>query len=456
MADSLLRTSLLRTGHVISALAVLLAAAAMLNAQERLERFPAIEAEAASYTAPLESFPSVGAAPAIGSTRIFDQPSPPFDEAPIVFSDGSTVTGGLPNGDVYEPVITENVYTPAPPNYFIRGLVRGYYQNDQRIEFTGLEETFGAEAAMQAALWREANGWLVQVDTELFLNQPFDRNILVDSPTRRSFANNFDIEPLQISQLYVTAKRNDFSISLGRFVTPFGRVWFPTLQNDLNDAPFIRSEVILWRETGALLQYNPGPLVVAVGAVNGGPNRDANSSKAGIARIGLNMPQYAAGVSIKKQDGIGSEGQKTTNNHIGADVMATFGRWRFSGEVIYDEYGLRRPFDPNQVTWGRSLYFREQNIGRHVPIKGAGWYANVNYDGPKWFVMLNYGEYYPQQIGVREHDQINRRGILKLIHHHSDDFDIYSTMLLENSLSQAFDGRSRIGKSITAGFQLNL
>lgn len=390
------------------------------------------------------------------SIEHFDLSPPPNAVPPVAANCVRTSHSAYGQAGYFETAVPKfgKVFTPTQPTYFVRGVARAYYLNDQRLEFTGQEATFGAEAAVRGAIWRESNGWLVQADAELFFNQPFDRNILVDSPSRASFAHNFDIEPVEISQLYLSAKRGDFSFSVGKFVTPFGRAWFPSYQNDRNDAPFIRSEAILWRETGLLLQYQPGPWRIAAAAVNGGLNRDTNSSKALLARLGFQLERCAGGISIKHQDGIGSEGQKTINNHIGADLMVNFGRWRFSAEVIRDQYGLRRPLDPNSITWGRSYYFREVNIGRHVAINGTGWYLNVNYDGPKWFLAFNYGEYYPQQIGNRGHDQVNHRAIAKAIYHHSDVWDIYLTGMIEDSLELVFAGRDRVGRSLTTGFQM--
>ena len=60
-----------------------------------------------------------------------------------------------------------------------------------------------SRASSTAAFTSRLGAWEAEVETEMFLNQPFDRNILQDNPERASFAGNFDIEPLQISQLYV-------------------------------------------------------------------------------------------------------------------------------------------------------------------------------------------------------------------------------------------------------------
>src|SRR5262249_37302066 len=116
---------------------------------------------------------------------------------------------------------------PSDIAYHFNGKGRGYYINDQRIEFTGVEATFAVEGVLEGGVIQRAGGWDLSFETQLFLNQPFGRNILMDTPERRSFAANFDIDTLQISQLYLGARYGDFYTALGRFVTPFGRFYFP-------------------------------------------------------------------------------------------------------------------------------------------------------------------------------------------------------------------------------------
>jgi hypothetical protein len=176
----------------------------------------------------------------------------------------------------------------------------------------------------------------VQVEGELFLNQPFDRNIFQDTPERVSFAHNFDIEPLQISQLRLSAQHGALTTTVGRFVTPFGRFYYPLYRNNFDDSPFLRSEAILYRETGLLVEYQPGIWDLAAAVVNGGFEQDTNSSKAFIGRAGIDCDWLACGVSIKEQDGIGSENQKVYKNHFGCDAMVRRGAWTLSAEAIYD------------------------------------------------------------------------------------------------------------------------
>lgn len=342
------------------------------------------------------------------------------------------------------------------PAFWFSALGRGYYSNDQRIEFTGQESTFGVEGILAGSVARECLGWTAGLTAELYLNQPFDRNILVDNPVRRSFRGNFEIDPLEISQLYVSLRQGDALFALGKMVTPFGRTYFPLYKNDRSDAPFIRTESILWRETGLLLQYEPGSFVFTAALVNGGLDLDTNSSKGGISRVGLRGESFAAGISAKYQDGIGSEGQKEYNRHLGVDAMFLRGPWILSTEAIYDEYGFRRPFDPLDITWQRSIYNRDLFLAPGRPLQGLGYYADVGYHGEAWLAMLNYGEFYPRPVGDAIHDRVTRRGIVKLIRHWNDNLDSYGMVMVENDMPTNQIGRRSSGVNVLFGLQFAL
>ena len=334
---------------------------------------------------------------------------------------------------------------------------RSYYMNDQRIEFTGQEATFAVEGVVRGSYTRRTGEWETSVLGELFLTQPYDRNMLVDTAERRSYRSNFEIEPLEIQQLFFSTRYNDFLIGLGKMPTPFGRTYFPILRNDFSDAPFIRTESILWRETGGLVQYDPGPMVFSMAITNGGPERDANSSKALVARAGWDGDGYAFGASVKEHDGVGSENQKTYKSHVGIDGMVRMGRWTLSGEAIYDKYGLKRPsFNPENITWGRSIYYRDVNFINAEPIHGVGYYANLGYEGENWDLMFNYGEFDPQEIGIPQHDVTTRRGIAKAIYHLFPQGDVFVSWIQETDLLNAQDGRHRKGTSMLIGVQFGL
>jgi hypothetical protein len=338
--------------------------------------------------------------------------------------------------------------------YWLGGRARGYYLNDQRIEFTGMEATFAVEGVLEGGLSQRIGDWETTLNAQLFLNQPFDRNILEDTPTRRAFAPNFNIDPLQISQLSIGMRRGDLYAALGRFVTPFGRFYFPNYRNNFDDSPFIRSNAIGFRETGLLLQWDPNFWMFQAALTNGGFGQDTNSSKALVARAGIDTPWAALGTSIKVQDGIGSETQKVFNNHIGADGMIRFGNWTLSGEVIYDEYGLRRPGTAlNDIFWGRSLYFRDLNKGFAVPITGWGYYANLGYEGPCWSITLNYGDFYPGQIGDPRQDLPIHRWLTKASRYWTPQLETYAVLLLENKRIDDLDSTPRKGIYVIFGTQ---
>ena len=339
-------------------------------------------------------------------------------------------------------------------DYHLGGRGRGYYINDQRIEFTGQEATFAVEGVLEGGVTQACGEWETLCEAELFLNQPYDRNILVDNDDRRSIAANFDIEPLQISQFYVGARRGDFFLALGRFVTPFGRFYFPNYRNNFDDSPFIRSEAIRFRETGVLMQWDPGIWNLAAALTNGGYEQDTNSSKALVARAGVDAPWAALGASVKVQDGIGSETQKTYNSHAGLDAMVRVGNWTLSGEVIWDEYGLRRPGTVlTDIFWGRSLYFRDLNNGDEVPLTGVGYYVNLGYEGPAWSVSFNYGDFRPEQIGDVRHDTPIHRGLIKASRFWTRNLETYSVVMLENSRDDGLDNHPRKGVYLLGGCQ---
>lgn len=426
----------------------------------QLERLPTPALDAlspSSHVAQASTFPN-SATDAVGSEypSTFDLPaSPPYETLPPATATSPATPG-------YEP------YSPPPSclhgccgddlSWYVGGKARGYYWNDQRIEFTGQEATFGVEGVIQAGADQQVGAWQMGVDTEVFLNQPFDRNILIDSPERIAFAPNYDIDLVQISQLYFSARKGDFYAAAGRFVTPFGRFYFPNYFNNFVDSPFIRSEAILFRETGGLVQWDPEPFVFTAALTNGGPERDTNSSKALISRIGVERDWFALGTSIKLQDGIGSEHQKTFNQHVGVDAMIRGGRWTLSAEAIYDEYGLRKPgLGLNDISWGRSIYYRELNNGFLEPMTGFGYYVDLGYRGLKWEWHFNYGDYFPQQqMGIAAHDEPVHRGLVHASYHFTNHFETYAIALVENQVDLDFADRIRYGSGLAFGMQFTL
>lgn len=337
----------------------------------------------------------------------------------------------------------------------IGSIFRSYYVNDQRIQWSGVEATFGVEAAVKADINRKIKGGNIRAASEIFLNQPFDQNILTDE-SRAAYIPNFKVTPCQIAQLYIGVTKRNFSFALGRKETNFGKTYSLPLLNSYFAQPFIRTEAILRFETGAFLAYNPGILDFTLALVNGGPEKDTNSSKAGIIRLGLKGKNWAVGVSAKGQDGIGSENQKQFNNHAGLDLMFKAGHFRFSAEIIYDEYGFRKEYQEEDIFWKRSLYYRDVFYKHETPVTGIGGYVNLQYDGGRWFVEANYGEFHPEEIGHPFHDDPTRRTVIKLRARLAADFSLFSMALFENNRQKEalFSGAS--GYAFLLGLQYEI
>ncbi|MBL9122341.1 MAG: hypothetical protein JNG90_01830 [Planctomycetaceae bacterium] len=296
-----------------------------------------------------------------------------------------------------------------PEGFTLAGLARAYYLDDQRLQWSGQEATFGAEAALNPRYVRRSGDWLMRADGVFFLNQPFGRNILTD-PDRRSYTANFDIDPFQIWQLNLGFTRGDFTVAVGKDRTPFGRYYFPIYSNSYFDAPFLRTEVIRWVETGLFLRYSPGPLNLEAAVTNGGFEKDTNSSKALVCRAGFDTPFWALGASAKVQDGIGSEEQKLNSSYYGFDGMIRRGRFELSSEAVWDKYGFREEFDPDNIFWGRSIYNRDiYNGTKDGALHGFGYYFNLAWTYGRMRIDVNYGEYYPQQVGNPLQDAIIAR-----------------------------------------------
>lgn len=334
----------------------------------------------------------------------------------------------------------------------IDALARTYYVNDQRIQWSGLEETFATEAALTSRYERCFDDIGVAVGGDFFLTQPYDRNLL-DDRERRSYFANYDYRTFDISQLYLEVQKGRLACRAGKFITPFGRYYYPVDTNIQFDAPFIRTECIRKRETGVLLSYVGDRFTADVGLVNGCDDRDSNSTKAAIGRIGWRLEPFTIGISGKIHDGIGSEEQKAFNNHLGVDACWQAGKWTVSGEVIYDEHGFYHPFDADDIFWEHSLYYREVNKGLHERISGVGWYVDCLYRGERWLLEFNYGQYHPEEIGIPQHDAATHRGIVRVGFDIIRHLQIYNVVMIESGLADAQSGRDRIPWLEMAGIQ---
>ncbi len=205
--------------------------------------------------------------------------------------------------------------------------------------------------------------------------------------------------------------------------------------------------------------------MVTAALTNGSENTDTNSSKAFIGRVGIDRGWFAAGVSAKVQDGVGSNGlapqgnQKEFDSFYGFDAMFHWGNWTLSGEGIFDEYGFRQPgFNPDDIFWARSIYFRDLYRGvPNKPLTGFGYYVNLIYASPRWLMMFNYGDFFNfQQVGIAAHDVPVHRGLAKVSYHFTPRLEAYAIGLVENTVPLPFQNLVRKGWEVIAGWQFSL
>lgn len=329
-------------------------------------------------------------------------------------------------------------YRVSPDTAFMMdGLFRGYLRDDARITWSGVETTFGAEGVLRPAFVSRTGDWIVATEGEFFLNMPFGSGILSD-PQRDLYRPNFQVNTFQIFQLFVEASYDDFTVRLGRSRTPFGRYQSPMFTNNMQDAQFLRTDVINFIETGLFFRYRPNEWVVDFAIVNGEPDLDTNSSKAVVTRIGYETLYWTLGFSAKYQDGISSEYQKRYNNQLGIDGSISLGHWLIYGEAVYDQHGfLRNPAEApffNPVGIGvRSLYGRDVFGGSEKSaIGGCGAYVGVTYRADTWLVDLSYGNYQPSAIGLPSHDASTNRLLFKTAYVAARNLEVFLVALAEN------------------------
>jgi len=332
---------------------------------------------------------------------------------------------------------------------------RGLFVNDQRIQWSGMEATFGVEGALRARISKKSGNTQFFAFSELEFDQKFDDNMLVDE-YRENYIQHFEIDRFRVTRLFVGVKFKHVEIILGKKTTPFGSDELTHFSNSRFMNPFIRTDAVLWRETGLFLGYRNGVVRLDLAVVNGGPEKDTNSSKAAIARAGIELPDLSFGISVKMQDGIGSEWQKQYKNHIGVDLTARAGQFTIYAEGIYDEYGFRKEFDSDDIFWERSLYYRDRFYQFETPITGMGGYLGIRYSRPRLLLDINYGEFHPEEIGDPYHDTPIKRGILKFTYNFTREFSLFAGALLENNRPRepVFSGAS--GYAYTAGFRFSV
>jgi hypothetical protein len=321
--------------------------------------------------------------------------------------------------------------------FMMDGLFRGYLRDDARITWSGLETTFGAEGVLRPSFVSRTGDWVVATEGEFFLNMRYGTSILSD-PQRDLYRTNFQIDTFQIQQLFVEATYGDTTLRIGRSRTPFGRYQSPMFTNNLQDAQFLRTDVISFFETGIFFRYRPNEWVFDLAIVNGEADLDTNSSKAVVSRLGYETCWWTLGASIKYQDGIGSEAQKRYSNYCGIDGSIALGRWLIYGEAVWDEHGLHRDptadpnFNPNNFGV-RSLYGRDVFSGSDKSaISGVGAYLGVTYRADTWLVDLSYGNYQPEAIGLPTHDASTNRLLFKTAYVAARNLEVFLIALAEN------------------------
>ncbi len=334
-------------------------------------------------------------------------------------------------------------------------IARGYYSNDQRLEWSGMETTFGAEGVIAPRLRQRCGDFEFVLDSEFYINEPYDKDQLFNDPERQSYAANFQVDQFEISQLALVTNYGDWTFKAGKFVSPFGRYYFPLYTNAMWDAPFIRSEVIDWRETGILAHYKSGYFVGDIALTNGGENLATNSERSALARVGLESDDWAFGCSGKQGGGVGSEAAKEFQNYFGVDMMFRAGPFQLSSECIYDEYGFGRPgFNPLDITWVKSIYYRDVSSGHQgTPCSGVGYYVNLGYDQQPWNTTLNYGDFYPLYTGTATNQRVQHRGLAKVAFQVAKPLQIYSVLIVENGGYIAQENEKRIPVAVLEGCQ---
>lgn len=127
-----------------------------------------------------------------------------------------------------------------------------------------------------------------------------------------------------------------------------------------------------------------------------------------------------------------------------------------SSEVLYDQYGFRKSFAPDDIFWQRSIYYGDYNKAYHKPIVGVGvgYYIDTTYVGDSWLTGMSFGQYFPEELGIPQHDATITRGIVRAAKHLCDAASIYTEVIVEGDLPAAQVGRTRRGNYLLTGAML--
>ncbi len=339
----------------------------------------------------------------------------------------------------------------------IGGVLRAYFSDDQRIAWSGVENTFGGQGVLRSLFTMPEGDWTIRARSEFFLNEPSGGTVLRD-PVRDLYVDDYILRPFEVFQLALEVEHGDWLFRAGKIRSPFGSDVVPMFTNSLMDAPFLRTDIIGFTESGIFLRWHPGPWSFDLGLSNGEENLDTNSSKALIARIGLEQPNWSIAAWGKFQDGIGSEELKRFNSFVGLDASARAGSWTIYGEATVDQHGLyRNPSSGGFSPWefnNLSLYGLDVHRAFEKPIYGVGFDVGAVYRYSRLMLNWNYGVYFPQQIGIPTQDARIERGLLKCSWDLTRRFQFFSALIFENSRPQPYTIMYNYApRALIAGFQ---
>lgn len=326
------------------------------------------------------------------------------------------------------PVSENTVFT-------LSGNARAYWRKYGPIMWSGLEDTFGAEGNLSPAIQVNADNWSYGAYGNFQLNTPYDGNVLYTS-NRAPYLNHFDTEPFKVDLLAVTIQGQHWGLEAGRVQSPYGSFNYQLMDNSRWFGPFIRSEIIGYRELGFIGNFQSEGFKVSLGPVNGTPDLKSNSAKGVVGRVAYGRNQWEVGASGKWSGHLGSEDQKRYQSFVGGDAIYHItDSIALSGEVMVDWHGLQNPpsspLPPPEYSGLYSFYGLDvYNNGNS--IRGVGYYVNLDYRKYPWYFGINYGSYFPEQINNAWHDETKNRGLLQGRWNLSRRLSFYGTVFLEN------------------------
>lgn len=319
--------------------------------------------------------------------------------------------------------------------FSLSGNARAYWRKYGPIMWSGLEDTFGAEGNVSPAIQVNNDNWSYGAYGNFQLNTPYDGNVLYTS-NRAPYLNHFDIDPFAVDLLAVTIQSKKWGLEAGKVQTPYGSFHYQTMDNARWYGPFIRSEIIGYRELGFIGSFRTDGLKINVGPVNGTADLKSNSAKGIVGRLAYGREKWELGASGKWSGHLGSENQKEYQSFVGADAIYRFTEnIALSGEFMMDWHGLMNPLPnplpPPQYS-GQYSFYGLDVYNNGDAIRGIGYYVNLDYRKYPWYVGLNFGSYFPEQINNAWHDETKNRGMLMGRWNMTKRLSLYGNLFLEN------------------------